>query len=329
MLEIGSNIIKKDSALVECLKKTKRAFLLEELSLGPDTRAWDELKKAGGEVCVPLNTEEKMIGLFTLGPKEDEEMYDEEDLIFLNTLSNQLAIAIQKAQLHEEMMEAQARLLHADKLASLGTVAAGMAHEIKNPLASIKGMTQILESAIKDNDKESLEDFKKVVPKELDRINKLVQNLLTYSKPPTPQKAPLNINEVLEHVLKLFESEMMKKGIKLEKKLGEVPNRDLDQQQIKQVMTNFILNAIQAMPKGGKLEVKTSKAAEKVKIDILDNGLGIPEDKIKNIFDPFFSTKTSGTGLGLAITYKIIKEHAGDVQVKSKVGEGTRFTLLF
>ncbi|OGC04209.1 hypothetical protein A2276_06350 [candidate division WOR-1 bacterium RIFOXYA12_FULL_43_27] len=329
--------MQKDDPLVKFLKKTRRPVVLEEITLelesvsNPDFKLLavkNELEKIKAAVCVPLFAEDRLIGVLALGEKTNHEMYTDDDIDFLNTVSNQLAVALERARLHQEMIAAERQLLQADKLSSLGTVAAGMAHEIKNPLASIKGMTEIVVKAFEKNDREALEDFKKVVPKELDRISNLIQNLLAYSKPTKPNKLPVDLNEIVENILKLFEMECMKGNITVKMELGTVSKKDLDPELMRQVFTNLILNAIQAMPDGGQLCVGTNSDAGQLAVEVSDNGTGIPEDKIKNIFDPFFTTKEKGAGLGLAISYKIVREHGGTITVKSKPGEGTVFTVL-
>ncbi len=288
----------------------------------------EELQKMEAAVAVPLFAENRLIGFFNLGEKENGDIYDDEDIDFLNTISNQLAIAIERARLYQETLAAQKQLLQADKLASLGTVAAGMAHEIKNPLAAIKGMADGMERAFLSQDKETLADFKQVVSEEVDRIDKLVRNLLSYSKPPKPQKSPVNLNAVLENIIKLLEPELSKKNIKIRKELATLPPKELDPEQMRQVFTNLILNAMQSISSSnGEITVKSYPKGEGIAVEVSDNGAGIAEDKLKNIFDPFFTTKEKGSGLGLAITHKIIEEHRGTITVQSKEKQGTVFTV--
>ncbi|NQU16980.1 MAG: GAF domain-containing protein [Candidatus Saganbacteria bacterium] len=322
-------IIDKNNLLIDYLMRVKRPIVLEEVIFELESKdsldktlnfVKDELKRIDAAVCVPLFAEDRLIGIFTLAEKENQEMYSDEDIEFLSTISNQFAVAIERAHLHQE-------LLQADKMSSLGTVAAGMAHEIKNPLASIMGMTEMVTKALETGDSETIEDFKKVVPKELNRINDLVQNLLTYAKPPKLNKNSVNINEILSDVLKLFELELMQKNIKLKKDFGNVSKKELDPEQIKQVFTNLILNAEQSMPNGGELKISSELVNNQIMIKISDTGIGIENDKLKNIFDPFFTTKEKGAGLGLAITYRIVKEHDGEIEVDSNPGQGTTFTL--
>ncbi len=330
--------VKVDSPLIQYLKETKRAIVLEELSREIETsgkpnealiKVKEELEKLEAALCIPLFFEDKLIGLFNLGNKLSQDMYSDEDIDLLTTLSNQLAIAIENARLHEEKLEAQKQLLLADKLSSLGQIAAGMAHEIRNPLASIKGMSQAIEKAIANNDQETIKDYHAVVPKELERINTLVENLLQFGRPPKPQMTNVNINLVIEKTLKLFEHQLTSKNIKIVKKLEVLPEIKADPDQLTQVLTNLVLNAKDAMPEGGTLKISTSSPKTgSVLIEVADNGIGIEADKLKHIFDPFYSTKKGGSGLGLAISFRIIKEHSGTIEAESAPGRGTTFKIV-
>lgn len=321
-----------NAAMVKLLLKERAALDQEELAHRAITKnepelaqAQEEMRRLGAALSIPLFFEEKLIGLFNLGNKLSQDMFTDEDIDLLTTLANQLAIAIENARLHEANLAAQKQLLQADKLSALGRIAAGMAHEIKNPLAALKGMTQAIDKNV--NDPEFLEDFKRVVPKEIDRLDGLVDSMIQLGKPPRLIFAPVKLNDLIEHNLKLFEHRCRNHQITIIKELGALPEIEADPQQLTQVITNLILNAIQAMPQGGRLTVNTRATAGAVVLEIADTGRGIPADKVKDIFEPFFTTREEGLGLGLAITYQIIKGHNGEITVESKVGEGTRFRI--
>ena len=215
-------------------------------------------------------------------------------------------------------------LLQADKLAALGTISAGMAHEIKNPLASIKGMTQVLEENLADPN--FIKKYQEVVCRQIDRMNNLVEKLLRFGHPPGLTLAQLELNQVIEETLALLSDQCKKKGIRIDLELGKLPQMEGDFEQLEQLFMNLILNAIQAMPDGGVLSIRTSSLSL-LCVEISDSGIGIPDDKIDRIFDPFFSTRDEGVGMGLAVAYRIVKEHGGRIQVESKVGKGTTFKL--
>lgn len=216
------------------------------------------------------------------------------------------------------------RLQQADKLASLGTIAAGMAHEIKNPLAAIKGLTQVLPENLKD--REFIRDYAEVVPRQLDRINKLVDDLLAFGRPAKMIFREQDLARLLSDTFKLLAKECQQKGIKV--RLELIPALiEADAGHLGQAILNVSLNAIQAMPDGGELAVRLSGGGETVTIEIADTGEGIVPEKLPHVFDPFFTTKGTGTGMGLAVTYRIIKDHGGEITADSRLGEGTTFKI--
>jgi len=228
--------------------------------------------------------------------------------------------------LSEENRRLFRSLLQADKLAALGTLSAGMAHEIKNPLSSIKGMTQVLEENL--NDPDFILKFQDIVPRQIDRINGLIEKLLKSGQPQGLSLAEVDLNRVIEDVLGLIEAQCRKQGVTLVKQLSAVPRIMGDAEQLSQALMNLALNALQAMPAGGTLTIGSwRQGAELVGVEVGDTGTGIPEEKLDRIFDPFFTSRDEGTGMGLAVVYRVIKEHGGEIQVESRVGKGTRFSL--
>ncbi|OGC25411.1 hypothetical protein A2291_00715 [candidate division WOR-1 bacterium RIFOXYB2_FULL_42_35] len=256
----------------------------------------------------------------------------------------------------DELRDSQARLVLSEKLSSLGTMAAGMAHEIKNPLVSLRTFTQLLIQ--KWDDQEFREKFASIIPQEIERINRIAESLLKFGKPMKPEHKAVDINGLLDEVLMLFESETKKNNVRVTKKLAELPPLVGDAGQLQQAFVNIIKNAIESMnDKGGELVVKsdigevvhlgqTSKEGKKVGdemvwgegdetakpvpvifLEISDSGEGIPEDNIRTLFDPFFTTKMTGTGMGLPITLRIIEEHNGSIKVRSAANKGTTFII--
>jgi len=215
------------------------------------------------------------------------------------------------------------RLLQADKLASLGTIAAGMAHEIKNPLAAIKGLTQVLPENLQD--REFIMDYAEIVPRQLDRINKLVDDLLAFGRPAKMTFREQDLARLVSDTFKLLANECQQKGIKVRLKLIPVLV-EADAGHLGQALLNIILNAIQAMPEGGELTARLAGGGEAT-IEISDTGEGIAQEKLSHVFDPFFTTKGTGTGMGLAVTYRIIKDHGGEIAASSRLGEGTTFKI--
>jgi len=212
------------------------------------------------------------------------------------------------------------------RLASTGELAATLAHEIKNPLNAIGGAASYIG---KNYTGSLIEEFVKVITDETVRINKLTSSLLNFARPMQPEPASNDMNRLVEETLALLSQESKDHGVILEKHLfRELPPVHCDYNQIKQVLINLLINAFDAVHEGGTVTVETKSNNGNILVSVEDNGRGIAEENLKQIFNPFFTTKTRGTGLGLAISKKIAKEHGGDLQVRSSAGEGSRFTLV-
>ena len=219
-------------------------------------------------------------------------------------------------------MEGQIR--RTDRLSSIGTLSAGMAHEIRNPLVTIKTFTDLLPHQY--NDDEFRHTFFDLVSQEVQRIDAIVNRLLNFARPAKVSLKPLLFHDVVENSLKLVEQQLAKHGIKLEKKLDARHHLMMaDAEQLNQTFVNFFLNAIQSMEPGGVLSVSTTQLHSKIRLDVRDTGCGLSEDQRKHIFDPFFTTKENGVGLGLSVSHGIIMEHDGTIDVESVEGSGTVF----
>ena len=224
------------------------------------------------------------------------------------------------------LFQTEEQLRRADRLSALGELSAGMAHEIRNPLGSIKGAVEILKDDYQPD--EAKYEFIQILQKETDRLNHIVQEFLGFARPKQPEFQYADLNEAIESVLTLTAQEAKKAGVKVEKKLDpSIGRRSLDAGLLKQAFLNLILNAIQAMPSGGVLTVESGLREDAVVVKIADTGIGISDENRKKLFSPFFTTKKSGTGLGLAITYRIVQNHRGTVDVKSEPGKGTAFSV--
>jgi two-component system sensor histidine kinase HydH len=224
------------------------------------------------------------------------------------------------------LFQTEEQLRRADRLSALGELSAGMAHEIRNPLGSIKGAVEILrDDYASDHPKY---EFIKILLKETDRLNHIVQEFLGFARPKNPEFQLVDLNEAIDSVLLLTAQEARKAGVTVQKKMdSSIGKRSLDASLLKQAFLNLILNAIQAMPRGGVLSVESSLGSGAVTVKISDTGMGITEENRKKLFSPFFTTKKNGTGLGLAITYRIIENHRGTITVDSEPGKGSTFTI--
>lgn len=234
--------------------------------------------------------------------------------------------------------EMEEDLKRSDRLAMLGTLAAGLAHEIKNPLGGIKGAAQLLRRALARDS--SLVEYAEIMIREVDRVNHLIEQLLDLSRPATLNLAALNIHELLDQVLLLERETAQEKNIEVRKRFDpSLPPVYGDRPQLVQVFLNLIKNAFQAMSDQGHLTITTrmetdfhireegKEPGKFIWVDIQDDGLGIREEDLPHIFSPFFTTKNNGTGLGLAICYRIIKEHGGLIRVESRESEGSVFRV--
>ncbi|HJT81141.1 MAG TPA: ATP-binding protein, partial [Chthoniobacterales bacterium] len=236
------------------------------------------------------------------------------------------------------------QIRRSDRLASLGTLSAGMAHEIKNPLVSIKTFAQLLPERYQDSD--FRQTFSNLIGHEIDRIDSLVNQLLRFARPAKPQLEPRHVHQILEKSLLLVGHRLYQKDIKLTRSWdANVDTIRADADQLEQVFLNFFLNAMDAMKHGGELHVGTEIRAdgefvspltqsngqshEVLRISIRDSGEGIKPEDLPHVFDPFFTTKDYGTGLGLSVVHGIIQEHGGQIEVESELNKGTAFHILF
>ena len=331
---------KMNEDFINRLRVEKDAILRVEVERGSkDSEGGEVLKvmrRLHAEVCLPLIYSERLIGFINLGHKTAEQMYYREDLDLLNTLTNQVAIAIENANLYENLKKSQNILRRSDRLASLGTLIASLAHEIRNPLVSIKTFTQLLPERIDDN--EFRDYFLKVASGEIDRLTSLINELLGFAKPSEPNLKEEDVTTIIDRMEILVSTEARKKNIRITKNYTpSLPLVFIDAEQIKQVLLNILLNAIQAIEGEGEIWIETRivYATRQVKreaflqIEIRDNGIGIPPENLDHVFDPFFSTRPEGSGLGLAISHQIVHEHGGFIDVESEVGKGTSFRIHF
>ena len=228
----------------------------------------------------------------------------------------------------EEMKKIHAQLFRSEKMASLGKLAAGVAHEINNPLTGILTNSSLLLEDLKEDDPRR-EDVD-VMVKETIRCREIVKRLLDFAKQTKPQKREASINGLIENIILLVRNQTSFRNITIEKYLSpDLPDLLVDPDQIQQVFINIILNAAEAMTKGGSLSIRSGLTQDRqsITVSFADTGPGIPEEMRERIFDPFFTTKEHGTGLGLSISYGIIEQHGGDITVESVPGSGSTFII--
>jgi PAS domain S-box-containing protein len=227
-----------------------------------------------------------------------------------------------------EIKALEEKLRDADRLAALGTLSVGLAHEIKNPLSAIKTFVQLLPKKIEN--RSFIEKFNITVPREIDRINQLVEDLLELTRRKVRPMVILDVNRLILQVIDLHGEEMERKQITFEDLLDRtIPSILGDSERLYRAFSNLVINAIQAMPNGGSLTISSGqeRSSSMVKITFRDTGIGMDEVTSKNLFNPFFTTKEKGVGLGMAITYKVVEDHRGTIEVISEKEKGTTFIL--
>jgi signal transduction histidine kinase len=281
------------------------------------------------EVCIPLIARGELIGIINLGRKRHHEMYSHEDLDVLTHFAAQASIALENARLYQEMQRTHQLMRRSDRMASLGSLTAGLAHEIRNPLVTIKTFLDLFPQRYKD--KEFRGDFLRLTASEVDRINTLITNLLNFARPSKPKFEKADVNQVIKEVITLVAVEAKKKDISIDADLRDAPRAKFDANQMKQVFLNILLNAIDAISAHGSISITNrsiyKKGKEYAQIEIADTGKGIPKKILDSIFDPFFTTKEKGSGLGLAISHQIVQEHKGTIEVESMPKKGTTFSV--
>ena len=285
-------------------------------------REKDVISRLGLALCYPVLSMNRLIGILCIGEMESGEKYSAEEAAFVDSLMPQAGIALENALLYKEQRERYRRMLRADRLATIGELAAGAAHEIRNPLTSIKSSLQYLESRCREENEKKLLG---VALSETDRIDEILAALLSFSRPSEIRKEPCDLVALLEESVALVSIQARAKGVEVRTSFPPSPVIvDADGSQLKQVFLNISLNSVQAMEGGGTLTVEAIRLDNgKLLVRATDTGPGISEEALEKVFDPFFTTKKGGTGLGLSICYTIVKAHGGEIEIRSRLGEGT------
>ena len=304
------------------------ARLAEEQQRLNEIRSAMAAMKAG--ISIPLLGADRVIGFLNLQDERVPEAYSSDEIALLLEIAEVAATVVENSKLYDRMKER-------DRLAALGEMAAGLAHEIRNPLGAIKSAAQFLDPARLGGEEG---EFVQVIIDEVDRLNGVVTQFLDYARPLKSTPHPIDVNDVIERTLRLVQTALPPE-VEVQAVLDRtLPRAQSDAEQLKQVVINLLQNAVQAMPDGGRLSVTTAApedpggafrlnggGPEMVEIRIRDTGPGIPEEQREHIFVPFYTTKEKGTGLGLAISQRIVRSHGGSISVQSRPGEGTEFVI--
>jgi signal transduction histidine kinase/FixJ family two-component response regulator len=293
--------------------------------------------------AAPLKHHGKLVGILVIAGAAPDQ-FSENDLRLLRSIGEQAALAVRNAQLYaelqsyaqnledmvevrtEELRATQAELVRTEKLAALGRLAAGIAHEVNNPLQPILNCLEVTLEDIESGAQVDSEVLR-VAEREVQRIKTIVTRLLDFARPNTTDMVEVDLRELIDEVLVLSAKQLERMRVRVHKKLAQTPLLIGNPTQLKQVMLNLVLNAMEAMPEGGDLTIDLRDSNRDAEITIMDTGIGMDSQTVARIFEPFYSTKGEGTGLGLAVTYGIIEGHGGTIQVDSEPGKGSRFTI--
>jgi len=281
----------------------------------------------GAQAVLPLLAGVEVIGLLCLGDTRVSTGFPADELALLYQVADQIAVSVENSEAFE-------RLRERDRLAAIGEMSAGLAHEIRNPLGAIKGAVQVLDP---QRFPEETRELMGVIVEEVERLNDVVSQFLAYAKPLKPSLVPTQVNTVIQRTVALFAEEQRCQSVEF--KLHLLPDLPLimsDADQLRQVLLNLLINAVEAFEGApGKIEVSTRVVSSPRKLDhqvelrIRDHGPGIDAENMKRIFVPFFTTKAQGTGLGLAISQRIVNSHGGRISLQSRLAVGTTFILRF
>jgi two-component system NtrC family sensor kinase len=315
------------------------SMIVDDYNTWPDRLLPDEDAPFKTVAGVPLKYKGKVIGTLTVSDDDPEGGFNLDDLQLLELLAPQIAVSVRNARLYlqlQELIEAERlakdHLVQSARLAAVGELAAGVAHELNNPLTTVTGFVELVLDEVPE-DGPQREDLELVL-REARRAREVVRRLLDFSRPGEGFRVPTDLNDLITDVIALVRHLAHTGGVEIHNDFGsDLPEVRVDRNQIKQVLLNLVHNALQSMPQGGRLQLVTRKDSreenEYVTIMVKDTGQGIPSDLIGRIFEPFFTTRQpgKGTGLGLSVSYGIVNDHGGFIDVESKIGEGSCFTV--
>lgn len=322
---------------LERLERTKEA-------LAPLRAAADTFGDLRASVVLAVRDGSELVGLLCVDDARVRDAFTPEEIALLETVAGQIGVALSNTRTY-------AKLKDRDRLAALGSMAAGLAHEVKNPLGAIKGAAQVLEELIPKNssDSDMMNEFVGIILEEANRLNRVVGSVLDYARPGVGNPVPLDVNAAIRRTMQIL-TPRDKPSLEIALDLDDdVPRARIDAEQLRQVLINLVQNAIQAMDGHGKLTITTARRRKPrgwdetrapdpsprseggpdfVEVTVRDTGPGIAEKILKDLFVPFFTTKQKGTGLGLAISQSIVQSAGGTIDVKTQVGSGTKFIVI-
>lgn len=331
-----------DPALGPWLELSGRTLAAEETGLPAHGRlrlAAAELERAGIALLVPLFFEGGLAGVLVVGEKLSGEIFDGAEIELLEMLAGQAAIALRNARLYEslrgqmdELRRTQDQLVQSAKLAAIGELSAGVAHEVNNPLTVVLGMSELLLRELPEGSAAARRVS--TIMGEATRASRIVRGLLDFARRREPAREPVPAHELIDRAVELLDARLRRAGIDVERLYdAALPPVLVDRDQLTQVLLNLLGNAVDAMPDGGTLTLETALVRDErgaaATVSVTDTGTGIPEDQLERVFEPFFTTKPEGrgTGLGLSVSLGIVRRHGGVLEVRSKPGQGTTMQI--
>ncbi len=317
----------QESPFVAYLRDSKRALELELVKDEPllrDEVQWLTARRAS--LAIPLEWEEGMLGFLLVGEKRGRQSFSIMEIEALEALAPAVALAISRALLHQDLQAKDHQMMQSEKLAALGEMAASFVHEIRNPLGIILGSVETLKKNVPQPVQSEMLQF---IREESERINTMLTNFLDFAKPRVPAFSETSLKDILDKTVDLISMPARERDVQIIKRYPEEDIRiPLDPEQLREALVNLELNALEAMPFGGKLGISLGQNEyREAVIRISDTGVGIPPGAESKIFDPFFTTKERGTGLGLSIVHRVAKNHGGAITAVNNDGGGTTFIL--
>jgi len=311
-------IFDENAAVVEYLRDELRPFL-----------------DGGMRLAFPLVSMDRLIGIVFV--RSGQASFSETQLVNLQRLGKQAGLAFENALLFKERLRQNERMNRAEQLATMGQFAAGIAHELRNPLTAIRSTVQFLSGEFQEGSEQ--QKLSESILEEVDRLNGIVGNLLSLAQPAQSKPAEIHLRQEIEKCLSVVDAKARSQDVKLELVCEDrLPNLVFDPAELRQVLLNVIMNGLQAMPRGGTLSVEVrclDEAAhaagaqgDRALIEITDQGPGIPRELRERVFEPFFTTKPGGTGLGLAVCRSIVRRYDGDIWIEPVEGGGTRVKMV-
>lgn len=288
-------------------------------------------------ICVPLIIRGRTTGALQVLNKKDGNSFTGEDTELLNALAQHIAVALDNAKLYQRLQEnfelteqelkiTQRKLLRSERSAAIANLVQGVAHEVRNPIMSIGGFATRMKADLAEDSR--LQKYLDIILGETSRLEKLVRDVKEIAEMQAVHLEPTDVKKLLARVIEGFSSDMSRQAIRLKADIGEdLPTINLDQEQISRALRNIIQNSIEALHEGGTLKLEARELDSTIQIVVEDSGVGIDEEKLDSVLDPFVTSKTTGAGLGLTMVYQIVTNHRGEIDIKSSGGKGTIVSL--